>query len=135
MMPIRPQVVGHHILTKTLCNTGLHILIGMLRYCIKDKGEEHFKCVHKNITIEQIKERVEEYIKYGTPFAKNKIVLTHTNLVDRAITYYRYKLKKQLGNVLANVAFRTVYSLCFLIFPCPSRWDGVQHGRGALEVY
>jgi len=73
----------------------------MLMYCIKDKGEEHFQCVHRNVTDEQI-EGIEEYIKYGTPFAKNKIVLTHTNLMKRAMMYCRYKLRKQLGSILPS---------------------------------
>ena len=96
---VKKAPVGHHILTKTLHNTGLHTFIGMLGYCIKDKGEDHFQCVHKNVTPEQM-EGLEEYIKYGTPFAKNRIVLTHTNLIERAATYCRYKMKKQLGSTL-----------------------------------
>ena len=33
---------GHHILTKALQNQGLHTYTGMLGYCIKDKGKDHF---------------------------------------------------------------------------------------------
>ena len=69
----------------------------MLEYCIKDKGEDHFQCVHKNVTPEQMEEGLEEYIKYGTPFAKNRIVLTLTNLIERAATYCRYKMKNAIG--------------------------------------
>ena len=39
---VKKAPVGHHILTKTLRNTGLHTFIGMLGYYIKDKGEDHF---------------------------------------------------------------------------------------------
>jgi len=46
--------VGHHIFTKTLRNTDLHTFIEMLGYCIKDKGQDHFECVHRNVTPEQI---------------------------------------------------------------------------------
>jgi len=44
--------VGHHILTKTFHNSGLHTFIGMLGYCFKDKGQDHFECVDKNVTPE-----------------------------------------------------------------------------------
>jgi len=45
--------VGHYIFTKILCNTSLHTFIEMLGYCIKDKGQDHFECVHRNVTPEQ----------------------------------------------------------------------------------
>jgi hypothetical protein len=90
----------HHILTKAIQNTGLHTYVGMLGYCLKDKGEIHFQCVHRNITPKEIAEGEEEYVKHGTPFVKNKIVLTHKNLLERAATYFAYKLRKQLGSTL-----------------------------------
>jgi len=52
----------------------------MLGYCIKNKGEEHFQCVHKNVIYQQMKEEVEEYIKNGTLSAKNIIVFIQTNI-------------------------------------------------------
>jgi len=102
--------VGHHILTKTLRNTGLYTFIEMLGYCIKNKGHNHFECVHRNVTPEQIAEGIEEYIKHGTPFAKNKIVLTHKNLIERATTFCRYKLKKQLGSTLPSTLLPMLHS-------------------------
>ena len=97
---VKKAPIGHHILTKTLCNTRLHTFIGMLGYCIKDKGEYHFQCIHKNVTPEQMEEGLEEYIKYGTPFAKNRIVLIHTSLIQKATTYCRYKIRKELDSTL-----------------------------------
>ena len=91
---VKKAPVGHHILTKTLRNIGVHTFIGMLGYCIKDKGEDHFQCIHKNVTPEQMEEGLEEYIKYGILFAKNSIFLIHTNLIERATTYCRYKMRK-----------------------------------------
>jgi hypothetical protein len=93
---------GHHILTKALRNTSLHTYVGMLGYCLKDKGKIHFQCIHKNVTPEEIAEEKEEYVKYGTPFAKNRIILTHKNLLERAATYCTYKLRKQLGSTLPS---------------------------------
>jgi hypothetical protein len=66
----------HHILTKVLRNTGLYTYVGMLGYCLKDKGKIHFQCVHMNVTPEEIAKGEEEYVKHGTPFAKNRIVLS-----------------------------------------------------------
>ena len=93
---------GHHILTKALRNTGLHTYVRMLGYCLKDKGEIYFQCIYRNVTPEEFTEGEEEYVKHGTPFAKNKIVLTHKNLLERAATYCTYKLRKQLGSTLPS---------------------------------
>ena len=42
-----------HVLVKRLSGVGLHTYVGMLGYCIKDKGEDHFEVVHNNITDEE----------------------------------------------------------------------------------
>ena len=45
---------GSHVLVKRLSGVGLHTYVGMLGYCIKDKGEDHFEVVHNNITDEDL---------------------------------------------------------------------------------
>ena len=55
------------MLVKKLVGVGVHIYIGMLGYCLKDKGEDHFEIVHHNVINEA---GLEEYVKFGTPFAK-----------------------------------------------------------------
>ena len=113
---VKKALIGHYILTKTLCNIGLHIFNGMLGYCIKDKGEDHFQCVHKNVTLEQMEEGLEEYIKYGTSFAKNRIFLICTNFIERFVTYCRYKMRKQLGSTLPDTLLPMLNSGQFIIF-------------------
>ena len=49
---------------------------------MKDKGEQHFDVVHNNITEDELEAGIDEYVKYGTPFAKNKVVLTSRNLLE-----------------------------------------------------
>jgi len=90
--------IRHYILTKMLCNTSLYTFIGMVGYCIKDKGKDHFNYVHRNVTSKQITKGIEEYVKYDIPFATNKIIFTHKNLIERVATFCRYEMKKQLGS-------------------------------------
>ena len=78
---------GSHVLVKRLSRVGLHTYVGMLGYCIKDKGEDYFEVVHNNITDEELTTGLEEYVKFGTPFAKNKVVLTSKNLLERCLCY------------------------------------------------
>jgi len=63
---------------------------------------EHFAYVYRNVTPKHITKGFREYVKQKNLFAKNKIILSHTNLVERAITFWRYEMKKQLGNTLPS---------------------------------
>ena len=92
-----------HILVKRLSGVGLHTYVGMLGYCIKDKGEDYFEVVHNNITDEELTARLKEYVKFGTPFAKNKVILTSKNLLERCLCYLQYRMKSQLGSTLPGV--------------------------------
>lgn len=126
--------VGHHILTKILRNTGLHTFVGMLGYYTKDKGEDHFQCVYKNVTDAQLEEGVEEYIKHGTPFAKNRVVLTHTSLIERAATYCKFKLKKHLGSTLPGTLLPMLRSGQFIpsaSWVLPARQGGMEYTKAA----
>ena len=42
-------------------------------------------------------------MKYGTSFAKNKVVLTSRNLLERCHIYVYYKMKKHLGSQLPGM--------------------------------
>ena len=70
-----------YVLMKKLIEIGVHTYTGMLKYCMKDRGEDHFEVVHNNVIDVELVIGLEEYVKYGTPFAKNKIVLTSKNLL------------------------------------------------------
>lgn len=125
----------HHILTRDLCNYGLHTYTDMFGYCMKDKGEDNFQCIQQNITNVQLEEGEEEYIKYGTPFVKNQVVFTHKNLLERVATYYKYKLWKHLGSTLPGTLLPMLQSRQYI--PCAS-WvlplcqGGMEYNRDAI---
>ena len=56
-------------------------------------------------------------MKHGIPFAKNRIILTHKNLIERAATFFRYKLKKQLGSTLLGT-----FCLCYNLVNISALW-------------
>lgn len=41
---------------KHLSGEGLHMLLGMVEYCMKDKGEDHFEFDHHNVSVEDMNE-------------------------------------------------------------------------------
>ena len=93
------------MIIKKLVGIGVHTYIGMLRYCLKDKGEDHFEVVHYNVTNEELEAGLEEYVKFGTPFANKKIVIISKNLLERCLCYLHFKMHKQLNTSLARVLF------------------------------
>ena len=89
---------------------GLHTYVGMIGYCVKDKGQQHFDVVHNNITQAELEVGIEEYMKYGTIFANNKVVLTSRILLERCLTYAHYEMKKQLGSQLPGVLLSMLWT-------------------------
>jgi hypothetical protein len=54
----------------------MHTYISVTGYCFKDQGEEHFQFCHRKVSLEQMQKGVDEYVKYGVCFCKNKVYLT-----------------------------------------------------------
>ncbi len=81
-----------------------------------------------------MEEGVEEYVKHGTPFAKNRIILTHKNLIERVATFCKFKLKKQLGNTLSGVLLPMLQSGQYIPSASrvlPIRQGGMEYIRAA----
>lgn len=53
-----------------LKNQGLHILVGMIRCCLKDAREEHFKVVDVIIFYAQKFVGINKYTKFGATSTK-----------------------------------------------------------------
>jgi hypothetical protein len=93
----------HHVhFNLYLKGIGMHTCTGMIGYYLKDQGEEHFQFCHRNVSFEHI-QGVDEYVKYGSCFCKNRICLTHNNIMERIVTFCKYKMKKKIGNTLLGV--------------------------------
>ncbi|KAL2635354.1 hypothetical protein R1flu_006833 [Riccia fluitans] len=46
-------LIGGSICIKSLRNRGLHTVIGLIGYCLKDEGLDHFRFYSKNVSDEQ----------------------------------------------------------------------------------
>jgi hypothetical protein len=53
-----------------LKNQGLHILVGMIRCCLEDAREEHFKVIDVIISDAQKNVGIDEYTKFGATSTK-----------------------------------------------------------------
>ena len=111
---------------KKLIGIGLHIYIEIIQYCMKDRREKHFEVVHNNVCDHELVAKLEEYMKYGTSFTKNKVVITSKNLLERCNCYAKYKMKKWLGLQLPGVLLYILRTCTYIlnaqwIVPCTCR--------------
>jgi hypothetical protein len=91
------QVDGKtHIKVKALThNNDLHTSIGMLGYCSKDMGKEHFDEIRKGVTDEILERGKESYAVLGSKDFKEKVCLTKDNIFERAFIFWLYSRSVQ----------------------------------------
>ncbi|KAL2633442.1 hypothetical protein R1flu_004921 [Riccia fluitans] len=89
--------VGASVCLKTLHYTGLHTVIGLIGYCLKDEGAPHFKFYSKNVSEEQKAEGSHMHSIYGASEYKHKLELTPANILDRALQFRKYGVKNPLS--------------------------------------
>ena len=102
------------MLVRKLVGVGVHTYIGILGYCVKNKGEDHIEVVHHNVTNEELEVGLKEHVKFGIPFAKNKVVITFKNLLERCLCYLHFKMHKQLYTFLAGVLLQMCHPGTFI---------------------
>jgi hypothetical protein len=95
----------HHVHCKLLKGVRMHTYIGMIGYCLKDQGEEQFQFCHRNVSFEKM-QGVDEYVKYGSCFCKNKVCLTHSNIIEKVATFCKYNMKKKIGSIFLGVLLK-----------------------------
>ena len=93
----------------------MHTYIGMLEYCIKDKGVDHFEVVHNNVTNIELAVGFKEYVKHSISFAKNKIILTSKNLLERCTCHLKYKMHNQLGSSLQRIFLQILQTRTYIL--------------------
>ncbi|KAL3687070.1 hypothetical protein R1sor_013379 [Riccia sorocarpa] len=64
--------LGGSICIKSLRDKGLHTIVGIIGYCLKDDKEEHFRFFQKNITDKQMEEGKRMHSIYGASAIKNR---------------------------------------------------------------
>jgi hypothetical protein len=69
---------------KRLRDEGLHTFLGMVGYCMKDNGEEHFECVHHSISATDLYDGKLEYSEFGEVGLNNHVNLSHSYILQRA---------------------------------------------------
>lgn len=77
-------LTSHTIHCKKLRDEGLHPLLGVVEYCMKDNGEEHFEFVHHNVLVSDMNHGIMEYKKFGKVGLNNRVSLLHSNFLQRA---------------------------------------------------
>ncbi|KAL2649541.1 hypothetical protein R1flu_017669 [Riccia fluitans] len=89
--------VGGSVCLKSLREKGLHTVIGLIGYCLKDEGGPHFRFYSKNITEQQKAEGCRMHSIYGASEYKHKLELTPANILGRALQFRKYRVKNSLS--------------------------------------
>ncbi|MCO5583934.1 hypothetical protein L7F22_037852 [Adiantum nelumboides] len=97
---------GGLILCRALKQRNMHTFRGMVGYCMKDRGEPHFRKVDHNISADDLNDGIELHNLYGADALKNKVCLTPVNVFDRSLMFWRFKLNHPTGNKFLDVLER-----------------------------
>ncbi|KAL3689945.1 hypothetical protein R1sor_016254 [Riccia sorocarpa] len=81
--------LGGSICVKSLKYKGLHTIIGIIGYCLKDEGQEHFRFYSKNVSEDQKREGRRMHAIYGASEYKNRLELSPANILGRALQFRR----------------------------------------------
>lgn len=85
-----------HVKVKALThNNDLHTSIGMLSYCSKDMGKEHYDEIRKGVTDEMLERGKEIYSVLGNKDFKERVCLTKDNIFERAFIFWLYSRSVQ----------------------------------------
>jgi hypothetical protein len=80
---------GYNIMLRPLRHDGLHTRIGLIGYCLKDKGKPWFRSWTLNVTEQEMKDGELQHMMLGAAL-KNRVALTYRNLLEKAHLYYQY---------------------------------------------
>ncbi|KAL3686764.1 hypothetical protein R1sor_013073 [Riccia sorocarpa] len=79
------------VCVRSLKDKGLHTVIGIIGYCLKDEKEEHFK---KNISLKQMEEGRRMHSMYCM---EPQLQLTPTSVLTRALQYRKYRARSPVS--------------------------------------
>jgi hypothetical protein len=77
------------------------MFVGMVGYYMKNI--DHFQFVHHNVSGEMMEVGMLEFVKYGVITMKNKVCLTHQNVLECVAMFHKHKMKKMMNSSLAGV--------------------------------
>ncbi|KAI5070598.1 hypothetical protein GOP47_0014941 [Adiantum capillus-veneris] len=100
---------------------------GMLGYCLKEQDEPHFRKVMHNISSADVNKGVELYTLYEADELKNRVCLTPVNIFDRALMFWKFKLRHPIGNDFLSTVHRMIKTGKY--YPSSS-WITPHQGRG-----
>ncbi|KAL3692535.1 hypothetical protein R1sor_006186 [Riccia sorocarpa] len=101
---------GGSICIKSLKYKGLHTIIGIIWYCLKDEGQEHFRFYSKNVSEEQKQEGKRMHAIYGASEYKNRLELTPANVLGHALQFRRYRAKNPVSITFIRCLREMLYS-------------------------
>ncbi|KAL3690310.1 hypothetical protein R1sor_016619 [Riccia sorocarpa] len=102
--------LGGSICIKSLRDKGLHTIVGIIGYCLKDEKEEHFRMFQKNVTDRQMEEGRRMHGIYGASEFKNRLQLTPMNVLTCALQFRKYRAKSPVSTSFRKCLRQMIHS-------------------------
>ncbi|KAL3675088.1 hypothetical protein R1sor_025036 [Riccia sorocarpa] len=106
--------LGGSICVRSLKDKGLHTIIGIIGYCLKDEKEEHFRVFTKNISENQMQEGRRMHWIHGASEFKNRLQLTPTNVLTRALQFRKYRARSPVGTTFTKCLKEMIHTGQFI---------------------
>jgi hypothetical protein len=84
---------------------GLHTFKGMLGYCVKGNGEDHFEFVHHIASANDMNEGKMEYMKFVKVGLNNCVSLSHISLFAKGSSMGMFSYEEIFECILAGKLF------------------------------
>ncbi|KAL3684031.1 hypothetical protein R1sor_002053 [Riccia sorocarpa] len=104
------EPLGASICVKSLKYKGLHTVIGLIGYCLKDEGQGHFRFYSKNASNDQKEEGRRMHAIYGASEYKNRLELNSANVLGRALQFRKYRVKNPTSITFRRCVREMFYS-------------------------
>ncbi len=75
---------------------------------MKAIDEDHFQFVHHNVSEGMMKVGMLQFVKYGVTIVKNRMCLTHQNVLEHTTMFHKHKMKKTMNSSLTGVLHQMI---------------------------
>lgn len=112
---------------KILSNCQLHTFKGMIGYCLKDTGKDHFSHAMFNILDVDVIARKTLHAVYDKSDLKSRVTLTNKNALERILVWYKFQERHQMRATFLSTLTDMVKSGLFIL---ATSWIIPMNGQG-----
>ena len=102
---IKKPSPGAKITCRSLKGDGLHTWHGLIGYCMKDLGQQHYQEIMHNVSADDVSLGQDQYLKHGAGPLKERIVLEPRKIFDKAVMFYNMRMRHMTRMRMPDLIF------------------------------